>query len=304
MSNDPHQPEPGQGKTPPKTSKSSGELTETDLWDLDRSMPRKDFDSGKSEALPPRRKDGSKNHQAGSGEVGEARPYVHPVRKPAAPSTVAQPDVYADPENPAHPPETPADEKVVPAEATASVTETPNSTASLTKTEKIAITVVFAAILLGAAFAVIHFNSRVPLRSPISEKTDFPVSGKLIEVKSATTYWRKPVTSGDDPDIVRRGTALIPVAKLSLSSKPCAIRVFFRDEDGTVIGDGISRNVSGEQELVIPATAGFDDIGMHAAYRTGEKEPWIIQVFEGPSRSADRDDFKKVLETEISTDRR
>ena len=45
-------------------------------------------------------------------------------------------------------------------------------------------------------------------------------------------------------------------------------------------------------------------MGMHAAYRTGESEPWTVQVFEGPSRNADRKDFSKILETQISTDRR
>ena len=71
-----------------------------------------------------------------------------------------------------------------------------------------------------------------------------------------------------------------------------------------MIGDGISRDVSGKEELVIAATAGFNDLGMHAAYRTGEKDPWVVQVFEGPDSSADRKDFNKVMETRVSTDLR
>ena len=101
---------------------------------------------------------------------------------------------------------------------------------------------------------------------------------------------------------MRRGTAFIPVLRLSLHSEPCAIRIFFRDQDGVVVGDAINRLVSGDQDIEIPATAGFDDIGMHAAYRTGEQLPWTVHILEGPSRSADRKDFRKILETQVSTD--
>lgn len=173
---------------------------------------------------------------------------------------------------------------------------------SLTKTELIAISALFGVLILAATIAIIYFYTHVPTRALIAEKTSFPVIGKLVEIRSAATFWRKPITSGENPDTVRRGTELIPVIKLSLHSKDGAIRIFFRDEKGAVIGDAINRFVSGDQELVIPATAGFDDIGMHAAYRTGEQEPWTIQIYEGPSRSADSKDFRKVVETQISTD--
>jgi len=176
--------------------------------------------------------------------------------------------------------------------------------ASFTKIEKISISVLFAALVLGATLAVIHFSNEVPTKPAIAEEIDFPVNGQLIEIKSATTYWREPITTGEDADVVRRGTKLIPVLKLSLHGKPCAIRIFFRNEDGTVIGDALTRMVSGDTELTIPATAGFDDIGMHAAYRTGGSDPWVVQILEGPDRAASREKFKTVLETEVSSDMR
>jgi hypothetical protein len=43
---------------------------------------------------------------------------------------------------------------------------------------------------------------------------------------------------------------------------------------------------------------------MHAAYRTGGSDPWIVEILEGPDRAAAREKFKKVLETEISSDMR
>ena len=56
--------------------------------------------------------------------------------------------------------------------------------------------------------------------------------------------------------------------------------------------------------LQIAATAGFEDLGMHAAYRTGQSKPWTIEVLEAPSESAANAEFKKLFEINISTDRR
>lgn len=299
MSNDPYQPQPGKGKTPPKPSNSSGEPTESDLWDLDVAPSQKAPKPADPEALPVRRTSSSYSHPQRPTEGGGDKIPASPAEKPSTPipakDNKSGNETEAPTEQAAH-----AEDGGDPAKAIAA----PPFSGSLTKIEKIAITALFAALILGAVLTLIHFSSRVPTRSPLTEETDYPVSGKLIEVKSAVTYWRKPITSGDNADIVRRGTALVPVVSLKLNSKPGAIRVFFRDEEGTVIGDGISRDVNGEEQLVIAATAGFDDIGMHAAYRTGEKEPWTVQVFEGSESSADHKDFRKVTETRISTDRR
>lgn len=172
---------------------------------------------------------------------------------------------------------------------------------SLNNVEKIAISSLFTALALGATLTIIHFFNTVPTRPFVAEKINYPVTGKIVEIRAASTYWRAPVTTGENTDVVRRNTKLIPVLKLNLSSKSGAIRVFFRNEDGLVIGDSISRVVSGESEVSITATAGFDDVGMHTAYRTGDIRPWVVEVFEGPDATAPRETFRKVLETEIST---
>ena len=175
------------------------------------------------------------------------------------------------------------------------------ATGSLTRLEKIAITALCAILALGATLTVIHFYKRVPTRPLVAEEIDFPVSGEIIEITEASTYWRKPVLTGENADVVRRGTQLIPVLKMDIQSKSGVIRVFFRNEDGTVVGDGITRTVGGGSEVTVAATAGFEDVGMHTAYRTGDSKRWIVQVFEGPSATAPREKFRKVLETEVST---
>lgn len=172
---------------------------------------------------------------------------------------------------------------------------------SLNKIEKIAISALVIALALGAILSVIHFSKTIPTRPLIAEKIIYPVKGEIVEIKAASTYWRAPVTTEENADVVRRDTKLIPVLNLNISSKTGAIRVFFRNEDGLVIGDGISRAVSGEEQVSITATAGFDDVGMHTAYRTGDSRRWVAQIFEGPDATAPREKFRMILETEIST---
>lgn len=173
---------------------------------------------------------------------------------------------------------------------------------SMSKIEKIAISALVAVLVLSAILTLIHFSNRVPTRPLVAEEVDFPVSGKIVEIIAAGTYWREPVTTGENADVVRRGTQLIPVLKLNLSSKSGAIRVFFRNEDGLVMGDGITRTVKGDAEVTVAATAGFEDVGMHTAYRTGDTKRWVVQVFEAPDATSPREKFRKVLEMDISTE--
>jgi hypothetical protein len=302
MSKKPAKRKPDKAKTPPAPD---AEVAESDLWDLDSDGISPDSkvvqEREKPESTPPRRNVESNILSKKTIERTINLPVVTPTKE--SPSWDADEKVAEKPEPGAPAEETPAENEREPSSKPDAVAIGVQAFfASTTKTEKIAVSALFAALALAATFILIHFSSRVPTYSDRAGEIDFPVRGKLIEISSATTYWRKPVTSGENPDVVRRGTALIPVVKLTLHAKSSAIRVFFRNEEDLVIGDGISRNVSGDAQLIIPATAGFDDPGMHAAYRTGENEPWIVQVFESPSRDADGKDLRKVLETQISTD--
>jgi|688.fasta_scaffold24822_9 hypothetical protein len=174
--------------------------------------------------------------------------------------------------------------------------------ASLTGLEKISLLAIVATFNISAVLAIIHFSKEIPIDSKISKIVKLPVEGKILTVTSVETYWRKPITQGESIDIVRRGAIVIPSIKMTVSGKFGAIRIFFRDSDGTVVGDSSTLAISGTQDITISATDGFIDIGMHASYRTGEHPRWMIQAFEGPSVDAPIENFHPIFETEISTE--
>lgn len=161
------------------------------------------------------------------------------------------------------------------------------------------------ALLLGGVI-VVFFNTiyRLPSEAKRLKAGDFPVVGKHLAIETAESYWRPPVTEGKDAETFRRGTQLLPVVELTSSGSPGAVRVIFRDQEGRGAGDVITRAITPGVPLQVAATTGFEDLGMHAAYRTGQGEPWTIEVLEAPSGSASNAEFKKLFEIEISTDRR
>ncbi len=171
----------------------------------------------------------------------------------------------------------------------------------LTKLERIGLVVLLAVLVIGAASIIIYSLGSLPTGSAKVNSTDFPIKGQQFSITTADTYWRAPVTDGKSTDVIRRGTVLIPVVNLTTAGGSGAIRVIFRNHDGESIGDIVTRTVQSGQSLEIAATAGFDDIGMHAAYRTGETKPWIVEVDEAPTAAAANDDFKKLFEMNIST---
>lgn len=306
MSMDP-KPTPHQGKTAATPSKKATDGTEGDLWDLESDISGTNSPQVDSPDLAdniPARRETTSNIRSTKPTKREIEVPVAATTTPSAdPETADSSAPLAAPLSPAPPTaddEKSAAEEEAPGDSGAPVK--PPTLPSFTKTERIALSALFGVLVLAAVMAISFFFNRVPTRPIIPEKPDFPISGKLIEIRSASTYWRKPITTGDNPETVRRGTAFIPVLRLSLHAEPCAIRIFFRDQDGVVVGDAINRMVSGDQDIEIPATAGFDDIGMHAAYRTGEQLLWTVHILEGPNLSADRKEFRKILETQVSTD--
>ncbi|OYV03910.1 MAG: hypothetical protein CFE26_19675 [Verrucomicrobiales bacterium VVV1] len=173
----------------------------------------------------------------------------------------------------------------------------------LSKIEKIGLGVLAAALTATAIFFLTSTLGRVPTISDRSERPSYPVKGSHVRINDANSYWREPVRTGPGAETVRRGTLLIPVVTLELEGGPCAIRAFFRDDKGEFVGDGVTRAAS-SGKIEIAATAGLDDLGAHAAYRTGETKPWKIEIFEAPGVDSPRQEFKKLLNLTISTDRR
>ena len=171
---------------------------------------------------------------------------------------------------------------------------------SLSLPEKIAISALVVILAIGAALSVIYFSNNIPTKSILREDLDLPIAGELAKITELETYWREPITTGETPDIVRRGTKLVPVVRMQIEASSAAIRIHFRDGEGAIIGDPINRTINGNTELIIPATAGFDDIGMHAAYRTGESVPWSIEILEAKDSSLSADQFHPILKSEIA----
>jgi hypothetical protein len=174
----------------------------------------------------------------------------------------------------------------------------------LSKVERIGL-ISLLLLLLGVGASIFISSIRgLPSESTKAKSNDFPIEGRHFVVKSASNYWRVPITEGPGADTARRGTRLLPVLKAAVSGGPAAIRVLFRNEDRAVVGDVVTREVQGDELLKIAATAGFDDVGMHAAYRTGGSKPWTIEVYEAPSVDSPSKDFRKLFEMNVTTDRR
>jgi len=173
----------------------------------------------------------------------------------------------------------------------------------LTKLEKAGLAGLVVALLATGLFLFFSTFKHVSTRSDRDERPSFPIKGNQVRILDADSYWREPAKSGSGAEVVRRETKLIPVLTLELEGGPCAIRAIFRNELGESVGDSVTRAAS-SGKLEIPATAGFEDLGAHAAYRTGETRPWKIEIFEAPSVDSPRQEFKKLLELPISTDRR
>jgi hypothetical protein len=174
----------------------------------------------------------------------------------------------------------------------------------LSKVERIGMIALLGLLVALAGVGYMFSLNRLPRETERARAADFPIRGELISIESASSYWREPINDGASPDTFRRGTRLLPVLEMEVAGGPAAVRVLFRNEDRAVVGDVITRGVVPGAKLSIAATAGFDDPGMHAAYRTGESKPWTIEVYEAADRNAPGSAFKKVFEMNISTDLR
>lgn len=226
-------------------------------------------------------------HSKPGGEFDDLDQWV----EPAAPEATAKPAPEITPPV-VEPAEVPSPVKNVPV--------APDLKLSLSKFERIGLLTLLAVLVLGGIAVFLGTISRLPTGSDRTKANDFPIQGQHLAIASATTYWRAPKSA----ETVRRGTQLVPVLELTSTGSPAAIRVFFRNGDGEVVGDAVTRRIQAGSTLHIAATAGFDDVGMHAAYGTGRDKPWTIQVLEASSENAAGAEFKKLFETDVSQERR
>jgi hypothetical protein len=175
--------------------------------------------------------------------------------------------------------------------------------APLTQLERSCL-IAFGVLLLIGGWFLVHSLHKLPEEKKPLSASDFPIKGSKIEAVKVASYWRAPITTGEGTDTFRRGTVLLPVLELQVAGGPGAVRVFFRNTSGELVGDPVTRAVKGPSTLKIAASAGFDDLGMHAAYRAGNSKPWLVEILEGPAANAPGDQFKRLFEIPISTERR
>ena len=263
------------GGAPPSSLKAKGDFDELDHWD--DTEPAPDIEQTQEKIL------------SGLEKSNETQPPPIVEEPTAAPEITETADVSRE---------------LLPAILKNIVPPPLRKHLTLTKLERIGLITLLALLLIGAGAIVIFSLHRLPTESARVKANDFPIKGQYYKIVSAENYWRTPITEGKNPDVIRRGTVLIPVIHLATSDGSAAVRVIFRNGDGESVGDTVTRAVQNGQDLEVAATGGFDDIGMHAAYRTGEGKPWRIEVYEAKSVDSGNDAFKKLFEMSITTARR
>lgn len=173
----------------------------------------------------------------------------------------------------------------------------------LNHVERIGLVSLLVILLGGAVWFLATTVFRLPKPVVRLEARDFPIQGEKFRVDSAECYWRTPITEGAQADVCRRGTLLLPVIEMATSGGSSLVRVFFKDDEGNTIGDPILRAVGGGT-VKVAATAGIEDAGVFAAYRTGNHARWTAQVFEIPSGDVAKGESRKLFEVEIPAVRR
>ena len=169
--------------------------------------------------------------------------------------------------------------------------------------ERIGLISLMVLLLGGSVWFLATTVFRLPKPAVRLQARDFPIQGEQFRVDSAQCYWRKPITEGEHADVCRRGTLLLPVIEMASSDGNSTVRVFFKDDEGNTVGDPIIRKV-GNGTGKIAGTAGIEDPGIFAAYRTGNHTRWTAVVFEIPSGDIAEGEGNKLFEMEIPAERR
>lgn len=288
MSEDPQKIEPRASRSRVRTSDLARETTESDLWDLDQDFP--------SPGTIPSAPDTS----TGEPTLPFAeQPAFEPMPAPATASDASVPPT------PKAPPETqPLESK--PNGAPPKVSTTP-----LSPVERSGIIALALSFIGLAIWGISALSADLSTSSASDLKLHLPAAGQHATVSAIDTFWRTPIADGENRDPVRLGVRFIPVIEVTLAEGSSGvIRVLFRNRDGLVMGDSITRafkngtfTSSGTATAEFPATDGFEQDAQINAYQVGSN-PWTFQVLEGPSADASGSDFKPLLEGPISPNRR
>ena len=327
-----------------------GEFVESELWDLDdqwnlddETSPKKETQPSRPAAPPPETKSTPALPTQRPEAEATAEPEPKAAENPDGPPADSPPPSESESEEisedapdlpgedapaematqPEKPPGEPSPAPTSPSKATASApkeTEAKKADSepaaparrSLKTVELVSLIVLAVFLLGGLGFFVKVFLNQIPTAKQGVEMPDFPVKGERVAVTDAVNFWREPIRTGPNRDTVRSDTKLIPVVELTIEGGGNgALRIFFRDGEGLLVGDSVTRAFSGgrfdatrEPKIQIAATAGFKDIAMYAAYQTGETKPWTIEVYEGPTPRAPLDSFHLLFKMPLSDEQR
>ena len=170
---------------------------------------------------------------------------------------------------------------------------------SLSLAEKLCCLLIVVGVLVFSLTVFVPALFDFPDEPELLDSDDFPIKGLHIEVSAADTYWRKPVLEGDQADTVRPGTLLIPVLETKLSGSG-NVRILFRNNEGSVVGDPVALDLAGDQDFAAACTMGLKLSGDFAAQRTGNAELWSVDFLEAPSGASGAEDFKLLFQMKIS----
>lgn len=170
--------------------------------------------------------------------------------------------------------------------------------------ETIAMGGVALVLIMIVGFFLLNSLGNLPRITDPYQKPDLPASGNHLTVSKVDSYWRVPISTGPDADVVQRGTALMPILEMTATGSNAALRIQFRNSDDAAVGDPITLAVNGETQLVIPSTAGLEDMNFHNAYRTNLIDPWTAEILEAPAGTTAGSAFRSLITVPISSNRR
>ena len=191
------------------------------------------------------------------------------------------------------------------------INESRKEATTVSTVEKISLIAVIACLVGAFAWGISFFYRDAPEGELVKFIEDFPIKGEDVTIETVETWWRKPVRSGDEPDVgVVIDSNLIPCARIKLSEgASTTLQVSFRDGDQNLIGDTINLSVvngkfssDDSDEIVVHSTSGFNNPSRIHAYANEDFAPWSLVIIESHDIDSDSDPLVKARISASSKD--
>ena len=197
------------------------------------------------------------------------------------------------------------------------INESRKEATTVSTVEKISLIAVIACLVGAFAWGISFFYRDAPEGELVKFIEDFPIKGEDVTIETVETWWRKPVRSGDEPDVgVVIDSNLIPCARIKLSEGgSTTLQVSFRDGDQNLIGDTTNLSVvngkfssddsddsDDSDEIVVHSTSGFNNPSRIHAYANEDFAPWSLVIIESHDIDSDSDPLVKARISASSKD--